>query len=143
MELKELDELKKRANQVRYETGAGKNTSDRIGSLFYDIIVVSGGVYSSMKKRVFFVCYSAIIISLVSIIVSLLNVGKISTDGANLLGWIVGILAILVTILIGFQIYKTIELENKIDRYMADIEMKFSKELEDIVEIKIKKITSK
>ena len=116
MEFRQLEELKIRANQVRYETGREKNTAERIGSLFFDIISEMGCIYTSTNKRVFYVCYLSVILSITSILIHFFEIETISVAGADLLGWLVGILAILVTILIGFQIYKSIDLEKQIDK---------------------------
>lgn len=57
----------------------------------------------------------SLLLSAISISISVFRAEQIQLDGANLLGWLVGILAILVTVLIGWQIFASIEINKKLD----------------------------
>lgn len=138
-----LNELKRRSDQIRNETRPGRNTALRIGSLFYDIVSEVEVIYSNLRRKTFVLNYIAIVISLVSIGFSVFKAEKISVMGADLLGWLVGILAILTTVLIGFQIYKAIEIDRIIDKKTAEIEKRVMTNLDEIVEDRIEIILNK
>lgn len=55
----------------------------------------------------------------------------------------VGVLAFLVTLLIGFQIYKAIEVEDTIDNKMSSIESRIDESLKTYVEMKIEEKMNK
>ena len=129
-----FENLKRRSEQISNETRPGMNTAKRIGSLFYDIVCEIEGVYKKTKKRNFIISYMAAIASVAALILSFMKSDDISVEGANLLGWIVGVLAILVTVLIGFQIYKAIEIEGVIDNKMNSLEKRMQDSLEDLAD---------
>lgn len=126
--------LKRRAEQISDETRPGMNTAKRIGGVFYDIVCEIENVYTKIKRRNFILSYMAVFISIISLILSFIKSDDISVDGANLLGLIVGVLAILVTVLIGFQIYKAIEIEDVIDKKMNSIEKRMHESLNDLAD---------
>jgi uncharacterized protein YacL len=111
-----IGNLKRRSQEIASETRKGANTSERIGNLFYEIVSEIESVYKKTKQRNFILSYLAVVLSVVALILSFLKSDDITVDGANLLGWIIGILAVLVTVLIGFQIYRAIEIENVIEK---------------------------
>ena len=74
---------------------------------------------------------------------SIFKSDDIAVDGANLLGVMVGVLAFLVTLLIGFQIYKAIEVEDTIDNKMSSIESRIDESLKTYVEMKIEEKMNK
>lgn len=128
-------DLKRRSQQVADETRTRKNTAKRIGNIFFDIVCEIENVYKKIRRRNFILSYMAVAISIISLIISFIKADDISVDGANLLGWIVGVLAILVTILIGFQIYKAIEVEDVIDNKMNSLERRMHESLKDLADI--------
>lgn len=83
---------------------------------FYDITTELESLYKKFEKRTFIISFISITISITSLILSIFKSDDIQVDGANILGIIVGILAFLVTLLIGFQIYKSIEVEEAIEK---------------------------
>ncbi|WP_407477936.1 hypothetical protein [Elizabethkingia anophelis] len=68
---------------------------------------------------------------------SIFKSDDIQVDGANILGIIVGILAFLVTLLIGFQIYKSIEVEEAIEKKMSSIENRMIETLKTVIDVQI------
>jgi hypothetical protein len=142
-----IGNLKRRAQEVANETRNGANTSERIGKLFYDIVSEIDKVYKKTKQKNFILSYLAIIFSIIAFTLSFIKSDDISVNGANLLGLIVGVLAVLVTVLIGFQIYKAIEVKNVIDKKMDSIEGRMYEALTDlasrIAEEKIKEFEKK
>jgi hypothetical protein len=139
-----IGSLKRRSQEIADETRKGANTAERVGKLFYDIVSEIERVYKKTKQRNFILSYFAVVLSAISLILSFVKSDDITVDGANLLGCIIGVLAVLVTILIGYQIYKTIEIENIIDKKMDSIESRMYESLKDlasrITEEKIKEI---
>ena len=130
-----FENLKRRAEQISDETRKASITPKRVGGIFYDIVCEIENIYKRVKKRNFILSYMAIIISTISLILSFIKADDVSVEGANLLGWIVAVLAILVTVLIGFQIYKTIEIEDIIDKKMNSLEKRMHESLKDLADI--------
>lgn len=138
-----IENLKRRSQQVAEETRPGKNTSTRIGEIFYDIVCEIENVYRKINRRNFILSFVSIAISTISLILSIFKSDDIAVDGANLLGVMVGVLAFLVTLLIGFQIYKAIEVEDTIDNKMSSIESRIYESLKTYVEMKIEEKMNK
>ena len=138
-----IENLKRRSQQVAEETRPGKNTSTRIGEIFYDIVCEIENVYRKINRRNFILSFVSIAISTISLILSIFKSDDIAVDGANLLGVMVGVLAFLVTLLIGFQIYKAIEVEDTIDNKMSSIESRIDESLKTYVEMKIEEKMNK
>ncbi len=142
-----IGNLKRRSQEVADESRKGANTAKKIGNLFYEIVCEIESIYKETKKKNFILSYFAAVISVVALILSFLKSDDITVDGANLLGCIVGILSLLVTILIGFQIYRAIEIENKIDKKLDSIESRMFESLRDlagrITEEKIKEFENR
>ena len=80
------------------------------------------------NKTAIFAAIVAVIAIALSIYNSCINIKPIYVDGLNMLGWIVGILAILVTILIGWQIYKTIDIDRSVERKLNEAKRELKKE---------------
>ncbi|MBP7219569.1 MAG: hypothetical protein KA995_04000 [Paludibacteraceae bacterium] len=127
-----IGNLKRRSQEIADETRKGANTAKRIGVLFYDIVSEIESIYKKSKQRNFILSYLAVVISVFALILSFLKSDDINVDGANLLGWIIAVLAVLVTLLIGFQIYRAIEIENVIEKKMDSIESRMFESLKDL-----------
>ena len=82
------------------------------------------------NKTAIFAAIVAVIAIALSVYNSCVNIKPIYVDGLNMLGWIVGILAILVTILIGWQIYKTIDIDRSVERKLNEAKKGLKKEIE-------------
>jgi hypothetical protein len=132
-----IDDLKLRSQQIADETRPRQNTAERIGEMFFDIVVLIESVSKKINKRNFIFSFLSIVISTISLILSIFKSDDITVNGANLLGVMVGVLSFLVTLLIGFQIYKAIEVEDTIDTKMSSIEGRIYKSLQTYVEVKI------
>lgn len=52
-----IENLKRRSQQVAEETRPGKNTSTRIGEIFYDIVCEIENVYRKINRRNFILSY--------------------------------------------------------------------------------------
>lgn len=139
-----IGNLKRKSQEIANETRKGANTAKRIGDHFYDIVCEIENIYKKTKQRNFILSFLAIVFSITALILSFIKSDDITVEGANLLGWIIGVIAVLVTILIGFQIYKAIEIESVIDKKMNSIEGRMYDTLKDlasrIAEEKIKEI---
>ncbi|WP_304344335.1 hypothetical protein [Chryseobacterium koreense] len=132
-----IENLKRRSQNVADETRKGKNTAERIGGLFFDVVSEIDNVYRKINRRMFILCFISITISIISLILSIFKSDDITIDGANLLGVMVGILSFLVTLILGYQIYKTIEIEDLIEKKMNAIEKTMRETLKDYIDIKI------
>ena len=137
-----IESLKRRSQQVTEESRPHMNSAKRIGEIFYDVVCEMENVYKKINRRNFILCFLSIAISIVSLILSIFKSDDITVDAANMLGVIVGVLAFLVTLLIGFQIYKAIEVEDAIDKKMSSIEARIYESLKTYVDIKIEKRSS-
>jgi hypothetical protein len=138
-----IENLKLRSQQVSEETRPKANTSKRIGDIFYDIVSEIENVYKKINRRNFILCFVSVIISITSLILSIFKSDDITVDAANMLGVIVGVLAFLVTLLLGFQIYKAIEVEDTIDKKMSSIESRIYETLKTYVDVKIEEKMNK
>jgi hypothetical protein len=136
-----IENLKRRSQMVAEESRPKMNTAKRIGELFYDLTSEIEHVYKKIKRRNLILCYLSISISIVSLILSIFKSDDITVNAANMLGVIVGLLAFLVTLLIGFQIYKAIEVEDTIDKKMSLIETRIYQSLKTYVDVKIQNKT--
>lgn len=87
-----LENLKRRSQIVRDEKGKGKNTSERIGGIFYDIVTEIEHIYKKTNRKIFIFCFVSVIISIFSFIFSIFKSDDISVNGADLLGVMVGVL---------------------------------------------------
>lgn len=134
-----IENLKNRSRQISTETRKGANTSERIGGLFFDFASEIANIHSVFQKRTFIISFIAITISISALILAIFKSDDISVNGANMLGVMVGVLALLVTLLIGFQIYKAIEVEETIDKKMSAIENRMIEVLTTDIEIKLEK----
>jgi hypothetical protein len=132
-----IENLKRRSQQIAEETRQGKNTAERIGTMFYDTAVEIGDVYKKINKRTFIMTFVSIVTSIASLVLSIFKSDDITVDGANLLGVMVGVLSFIVTLVLGYQIYKTIEIEEIIDRRMNSIESRMYDSLKTFIEVKI------
>jgi hypothetical protein len=132
-----IGNLKRRSQQVADETRTGQNTSKRIGRMFYDIVCEIENTYRKMNRRIFIVSFLSITVSITSLIFSIFKSDDITVDGANLLGVMVGILSFIVTLLLGYQIYKTIEIEDVIDKNMNSIEERMHDSLKTLIDVKV------
>ncbi|AKP51541.1 hypothetical protein [Cyclobacterium amurskyense] len=132
-----LENLKGRAQQLKEERRPKSISSERLGSLLLDTINEIEIVYKKVNRRTFIFSFSSIIISFFSLIFSILKSDDITVNGANLLGVMVGVLTFLVTLLIGFQIYKAIEVEDAIDKKISSVENRIFEFLKTHVDIKI------
>ncbi len=56
------------------------------------------------------ISWTAIIIAVIALCASLFSIEKISAQGTDLIGWLIGILAIMVTTLIGWQIFALMDI---------------------------------
>ncbi len=119
------------------ESRRGANTSERIGTIFYDIVCEIDNVYRKINRRTFILCFVSIVISISSLILSIFKSDDITVDGANMLGVMVGVLSFIVTLILGYQIYKTIEIEDVIEKKMNSIEERMHESVKTLVEIKI------
>ena len=82
-------------------------------------------------------CFISVIISIFSLVLSVFKSDDITVDGANLLGVMVGVLSFLVTLILGYQIYKTIEIEDVIERKINSVEKRMYESIKDYVDIRI------
>lgn len=78
------------------------------------------------KKNVLILFGASILLSIISICISLIRSEPLTWDGMSVL---VGILSLLVTILLGWQIYTFIDIENKIKRIIKE---EFDKKTKDV-----------
>lgn len=138
-----IENLKRRSQQIAEETRQGKNTAERIGTMFYDTAVEIGEVYKKINKRTFIMTFVSIVTSIASLVLSIFKSDDITIDGANLLGVMVGVLSFIVTLILGYQIYKTIEIEEIIDRRMNSIESRMYDSLKTFIEVKIEEKMNK
>jgi len=138
-----LENLKRRSRQVAEETRPKQNTAKRIGNIFYDTVCEIENLYRKINRRHFILSFVSTLMSLFSLILSIFKSDNINVNGANMLGVMVGVLAFLVTLLIGFQIYKAIEVEDTIDKKMSSIETKIYESLKTYVDVKIEEIIIK
>ena len=132
-----IENLKRRSQIVKDEIGKGKNTTERIGGLFYDIVSEIENVYKKTNRNIFILCFISVIISIFSLVLSVFKSDDITVDGANLLGVMVGVLSFLVTLILGYQIYKTIEIEDVIERKITSVEKRMYESIKDYVDIRI------
>ncbi|MBP6576980.1 MAG: hypothetical protein KA796_12425 [Chryseobacterium sp.] len=132
-----IENLKRRSQIVKDEIGKGKNTTERIGGLFYDIVSEIENVYKKTNRNIFILCFISVIISIFSLVLSVFKSDDITVDGANLLGVMVGVLSFLVTLILGYQIYKTIEIEDVIERKINSVEKRMYESIKDYVDIRI------
>ena len=132
-----IENLKRRSQIVKDEIGKGKNTTERIGGLFYDIVSEIENVYKKTNRNIFILCFISLIISIFSLVLSVFKSDDITVDGANLLGVMVGVLSFLVTLILGYQIYKTIEIEDVIERKINSVEKRMYESIKDYVDIRI------
>lgn len=84
-------------------------------------------------KKIHFLIWISIALSIIAIIMAFLSIDKIEIEGANLLGWLVGILAILVTTLITWQIYTLIDIRKIRDEMRQQKEDAFLKATASLV----------
>ena len=132
-----IENLKRRSQIVKDEIGKGKNTTERIGGLFYDIVSEIENVYKKTNRNIFILCFISVIISIFSLVLSVFKSDDITVDGANLLGVMVGVLSFLVTLILGYQIYKTIEIEDVNERKINSVEKRMYESIKDYVDIRI------
>ena len=132
-----IENLKRRSQIVKDEIGKGKNTTERIGGLFYDIVSEIENVYKKTNRNIFILCFISVIISIFSLVLSVFKSDDITVDGATLLGVMVGVLSFLVTLIFGYQIYKTIEIEDVIERKINSVEKRMYESIKDYVDIRI------
>lgn len=138
-----LENLKTRSRQISTETRKGANTSDRIGNLFFDFADEIGNTRRLFQKRSFIISFISITISLFALILSFCKSDDITVNGANMLGVTVGVLAFLVTLLIGFQIYKAIEVEETIEKKMSAIEIRMLNVISTEIDTKIETLETR
>ena len=69
------------------------------------------------KKNIWILFGTSVLLSIASICISLLRSEPLTWDGMSAL---VGILSLLVTLLLGWQIYTFIDIENKIKRTIKE-----------------------
>jgi len=123
-------DLKRLSCRIKTEVRPKANTAERIGSLFYEIVCQMEKLENKRSYRIYFVCFLSLILSIIAIISAIFRAEFISVEGANLIGWIIGIIAVLVTVLIGFQIYKSIEIKDIINETINSTKEKIMKEIE-------------
>ena len=63
-----IENLKRRSQIVKDEIGKGKNTTERIGGLFYDIVSEIENVYKKTNRNIFILCFISVIISIFSLV---------------------------------------------------------------------------
>lgn len=129
--------LKRRSRNIITETRERSLTARIIGNMFLDLSTEVEKVYRVLKRRTFILNYVSILISIIALLLSIFKSDDITVDGANLMGVLVGVTSFLVTLLLGFQIYKAIEVEDSIDAKMDAIEERLTETLKTFVDQRI------
>jgi hypothetical protein len=138
-----IENLKRRSQQISEESRPKSITSKRMGDMFYDVVTEIENVYKKINRRNFILSFVSVAISITSLILSICKSDDITVDASNMLGVIVGVLAFLVTLLLGFQIYKAIEVEDAIDKKMSSIESRIYESLKNYVDVKVEEKINK
>lgn len=123
-------DLKRRCNKIRTEDREKSITAEIIGSLIYDIVCQIELLEKKRNYKIYSVCFITLVLSVIAVTSAIFRAEFISIEGANLIGWIVGIITILVTVLIGFQIYKSIEIKDIINETINNTKEKIIKEVD-------------
>ena len=123
-------DLERRCNRISRETRKRAIKAEMVGTLLSDIVKQIGLVEKKKNYKSYCICFISLILSVIAIFLSF-RIGSISVEGYNLMGWLIGIITILVTILIGFQIYKSIELKDIINETINSTREKIIKEVYD------------
>ncbi|NHE58488.1 hypothetical protein [Cyclobacterium plantarum] len=132
-----LGNLKGRSRQIQEEKRPKSISAERLGVLLFDIIIEIETIFKKVNRRTFILSFCSVLISITSLIFSIFKSDDITVNGANLLGVMVGVLTFLVTLLIGFQIYKAIEIEDTIDKKLSSIEGRIFDYLTTHVDVRI------
>ena len=96
-----------------------------------------------MKKHWIITLFSfSIAISVVAVIISFSEIESISVEGADLLGWIIGILSLLVTVLITWQIINVLSFERELNKKIKSSEEKLNTLIKDEIKRELKHLTA-